>query len=232
MSIDLDLSAIQLAAKNSAANPWLMANVANVANLANEKQPNNHQSAEKLATLAGLATLAISQTPANAEKAPTVAPALDPGLPRLLGAAMALCDRTDASGKTRQDWRADIEAALPEHRGDLLALVQALMPKAMPPTVVAAAPNPAPTQTWRQHDKADQLHYWSCPQCLAVVKTDPAKPLPPFHAAQPWRAADKQWLAHWQQCPQCQTAGRTNTDRCTQGEDLFTAYQQAIETGK
>ena len=263
MSIDLDLSAIQLAAKNSAANPWLMANVANVANLANEKQPNNHQSAEKLATLAGLATLAISQTPANAEKAPTVAPALDPGLPRLLGAAMALCDRTDASGKTRQDWRADIEAALPEHRADLLALVQALMPKAMPPTVVAAAPNPAPTQTWRQHDKADQLHYWSCPQCLAVVKTgtgkrcttgqqlhdayieaatregrfigatpDPAKPLPPFHAAQPWRAADKQWLAHWQQCPQCQTAGRTNTDRCTQGEDLFTAYQQAIETGK
>lgn len=90
-----------------------------------------------------------------------------PELARLLGAAMALCDRTNATDKTRQDWRADIEAALPEHRANLLALVQALMPKAMPPTVVAAAPNPAPTQTWRQHDKANQLHYWNCPQCLA-----------------------------------------------------------------
>lgn len=181
----------------------------------------------------------------------------DPGLPRLLGAAMALCDRTNATDKTRQDWRADIEAALPEHRADLLALVQALMPKAKPPTVAPAAPNPAPTQTWRQHDKADQLHYWSCPQCLAVVKTgtgkrcttgqqlhdayieaatrerfigakpDPAKPLPPFHAAQPWRALDREFQAHYWQCPECKAGGRTRGPLCPSGAELSQKYELA-----
>lgn len=82
--------------------------------------------------------------------------------------------------------------------------------------VVASPSPPVPAQTWREADKADQLHYWNCAQCLAVVKSgtgkrcttgqqlhdayieaasrerfigakpDPAKPLPKFHHAQPW----------------------------------------------
>jgi rubredoxin len=276
MSIELDLSAIQLAAKRTVAGAGYVATAATVATTATKPadsvatvatvatvasshgQESTQKPAKSVASVATVATVASSQRLATPEKAPTVAPALDPGLPRLLGAAMALCDRTNASDKTRQDWRADIEATLPEHRADLLALVQALMPKAMPPTVVAAAPNPAPTQTWRQHDKADQLHYWSCPQCLAVVKTgtgkrcttgqqlhdayieaatregrfigatpDPAKPLPPFHAAQPWRALDREFQAHYWQCPECKAGGRTRGPLCPTGTELHQQYEQA-----
>lgn len=78
MSIDLDLSAIQLAAKNSATNPLLTANVAKAANFANEKQPDSPPSPEKLAGLATLAGLAVSNGLLTHEKAPTVAPDPDP----------------------------------------------------------------------------------------------------------------------------------------------------------
>ncbi len=121
----------------------------------------------------------------------------DPGLPRLLGAAMALCDRTNATDKTRQDWRADVEAALPEHRGDLLALVQALMPKAMPPTAPTEEPDTA------------------------------TKPMPAFHQAQEWRALDREFQAHYWQCPECKAGGRTRGPLCPTGAELHQQYEQA-----
>lgn len=37
-------------------------------------------------------------------------------------------------------------------------------PVALPVPVTPPAP-----ETWRQHDKADQAHYWACVQCKAVV---------------------------------------------------------------
>ncbi len=39
-------------------------------------------------------------------------------------------------------------------------------------TAPVIGPEPVPTplpETWRQHDKANQSHYWNCPQCKAVV---------------------------------------------------------------
>ena len=167
MAFDLDLNAIQSAAKKRTANPWLMANAANAANLANEKQPENP---EKLATLATLARLAISQTPTNAEKTPR---AFDPGLPWLLSAANQLCDATNASARERADWIADLTAALPEHRADLLALVQGFMPKATPPAVVApmtTATLPPSTSTWLAVRNAYYSHHHTCPVCIAAGK--------------------------------------------------------------
>lgn len=93
----------------------------------------------------------------------------DPAIARLLALAMALCDRTGASERAREGWRADIEQAAPEHRADLLALVLHLMPKPKAMPAMEPEPAPAPAQTWRQHDKADQAHYWACVQCRAVV---------------------------------------------------------------
>ena len=130
-------------------------------------------------------------------------PAPDPGMARLLALAMALCDRTGASDKARQDWRADIEQAAPEHRGHLLALVQGLMLKAMPPAVVAPAP------------------------------PDPAKPLPKFHVAQPWNEADKAYQAHHWNCPTCKAAARSgHSDRCATGQQLHDLYERAFEARK
>lgn len=101
----------------------------------------------------------------------------DPGMARLLALAMALCDRTGASEKERQDWRADIEQAAPEHRGHLLALVHSLMP-APPPTaleIAAPAPKPLPkfhvAQPWNKADKAYQAHHWNCPTCKAAARS-------------------------------------------------------------
>ena len=96
---------------------------------------------------------------------------------RLLAMAMALCDRTGASTKERQDWCADIEQAAPEHRGYLLALVQGLMPK--PPAVATPAPpdpaKPLPrfhvAQPWNVADKAYQAHHWSCATCKAAARS-------------------------------------------------------------
>ncbi len=167
MAFDLDLNAIQSAAKKRTANPWLMANAAN---LANEKQPEKPEKPEKLARLARLARLAISQTPTNAEKTPR---AFDPGWPWLLSAANQLCDATNASARERADWIADLTAALPEHRADLLALVQGFMPKATPPAVVApmtTATLPPSTSTWLAVRNAYYSHHHTCPVCIAAGK--------------------------------------------------------------
>ncbi|MBY0453420.1 MAG: hypothetical protein K2Q11_00865 [Burkholderiaceae bacterium] len=191
---------------------------------------------------------------------PVVAPSWsalppDTGMARLLALAMALCDRTGASDKARQDWHADIEQAVPQHRGDLLALLQRLVREAMPPAVVAVPSPSAPAlaTTWREADKADQAHHWSCKQCrtgakclegqrlsdayieaatrerFIGAKTDPAKPLPKFHAAQPWRAADKAYQAlHWS-CGTCKAAARSgHSERCIQGQHLYNLYEQAV----
>lgn len=142
--------------------------------------------------------------PATAPDWAPPAPLLDPGMARLLALAMALCDRTSASDKARQDWRADIEQAAPEHRGHLLALVQGLMREARSPAVVSPAATPSP-----------------------------AKPLPKFHVAQPWNVADKTYQAHHWSCTACRTAARSgHSDRCATGQHLHQLYEQAFEAGK
>lgn len=195
--------------------------------------------------------------PATAPDWTPPAPLPDSGMARLLALAIALCDRTGASEKTRQDWRADIEQAASEHRGHLLALLQGLMPKAMPPAVVAAPSPPAPAPTWRDADHADQSHYWACKQCrtgakcpkgqrlsdayieaasrerFIAAKTDPAKPLPKFHVAQPWNEVDKTYQAHHWSCDACKAYARSNghSQRCTEGQQLHSAYEQAAAKG-
>ena len=131
-------------------------------------------------------------------------PAPDPGPARLLALAMALCDRTGASEKERQDWHADIEQTPPGLRGGLYAHLLGQLPpapKAMPPAVVAPP--------------------------------DPAKPLPKFHVAQPWNKADKAYQAHHWNCPTCKAAARSgHSDRCATGQQLHDLYERAFEAGK
>ncbi|SEQ70237.1 hypothetical protein SAMN02982919_01034 [Giesbergeria anulus] len=186
------------------------------------------------------------------------APLPDPGMARLLALAMTLCDRTGASEKTRQDWRADIEQTPHGLRGGLYAHLLGQLPpphKPMPPAVVAvpSTPAPAPAPTWREADKADQSHHWSCAQCrtgakcpegqrlsdayieaasrerFIAAKTDPAKPLPKFHVAQPGNKADKTYQAHHWSCDACKAYARSNGhgQRCIEGQQLHSAYEQA-----
>lgn len=169
-------------------------------------------------------------------------PAPDPGMARLLALADRYCTAIQASDKAWQDWRADIEATAPNDwqglaqylRGELAKLVP--VAPAMPPKAVPTVPA---STTWRDADKADQLHYWGCPQCLAVVRTgtgtrcatgqqlhdtyievaarerfigakpDPAQPLPKFHSAQPWNEADRAYQAHHWSCTTCKAAARS-----------------------
>ena len=129
-------------------------------------------------------------------------PLPDPGIDRLLATAMALCDRTGATDKTRQDWRADIEAAAPEHRGHLLALVLGALPKPPPTAVVAAmapALKPLPKfsvhQPWNEADRAYQAHHWNCTSCKAAARSG------------------------------------GHSQRCTEGQHLYELYKQAFEAG-
>ena len=105
--------------------------------------------------------------------------ALPPPDPELLELAMAYCDHIGAGDKARKDWHTDIEATPVEQRGELAAYLRSQLPtpkpKAMPPAVVASPSPPVPAQIWREADKADQLHYWNCAQCLAVVKSGTGK---------------------------------------------------------
>ncbi|MBX9937026.1 MAG: hypothetical protein K2Y10_10600 [Burkholderiaceae bacterium] len=119
------------------------------------------------------------------------------------------------------------------------------------------APPPAPAQTWRDADHADQSHYWACKQCrtgakcpkgqrlsdayieaasrerFIAAKTDPAKPLSKFHVAQPWNEADKTYQAHHWSCDACKAYARSNghSQRCTEGQQLHSAYEQAATKG-
>lgn len=126
-------------------------------------------------------------------------PAPDPGIAPLLALAMALCDRTGASDKARQDWRTDIEQTPPGLRGDLQRYLQSQLP------MQASAPAKAP------------------------VQTPVPKPLPKFHVAQPWNVADRTYQAHHWSCPTCKAAARSggHSARCTEGQQLHSAYEQA-----
>ena len=73
MAFDLDLNAIQSAAKKRTANPWLMANAANPANLASQTAPNQPESPKSLAGLAELAGLAISHGRLTTRESPAAA---------------------------------------------------------------------------------------------------------------------------------------------------------------
>jgi hypothetical protein len=124
----------------------------------------------------------------------------DPGLPRLLGAAMALCNHTGASDKARADWHADIAATPVEQRGELAAYLQSQLPapslKAMP----------------------------SLPPMAGVNQP---KPMPKFDQAQAWRKADREFQAHYWQCPECKAGGRTRGPLCPTGAELHQQYEQA-----
>lgn len=130
-------------------------------------------------------------------------PLPDPGIDRLLATAMALCDRTGASDKARQDWRADIEQAAPEHRGHIQALVLGLMPKPTPTAVVAAlaqTPKPLPKfsvhQPWNLADRAYQAHHWNCTTCKVAARSG------------------------------------GHSQRCTEGQHLYDLYEQAAMATK
>lgn len=149
-------------------------------------------------------------------------------------------DKLHAAGN--REGVAELAPELHAHRAELVQMLQVLPPpnhEPAPDRPALPATTQAPAPTWREADKADQLHYWSCPWCLAVVRTgtgtrcttgqqlhdtyievasrerfigakpDPAQPLPKFHVAQPWNEADRAYQAHHWGCTTCKAAARS-----------------------
>jgi len=201
----IDMEAIRQAAKNKAATPCYPANAANAANAANGKHGeisnvSNVSSVSKVAT--GFANdrqaTEISRI-SNVSSVSKVAGGSNAPPDLSLPRLLALAMALCDRIEANEQERADWQADIEQAAPEHRGHLLELVHRLMPKP----------------------------PPIAVEIAAPPPKPLPRFHVAQPWRAADRAWLAHWGQCPQCKTAGRTNTARCAQGEDLFTNYQQA-----
>ncbi|MBX9934982.1 MAG: hypothetical protein K2Y10_00115 [Burkholderiaceae bacterium] len=215
----IDIQSIRQAAKNKAATTGDVATLATTAT----NQPQNR---DFVATVAAVATSprveAASLLPAPAQSVATVAtvaavatsPVVQPApsMAPLLALADRYCTAIGASDKAQQDWRADIEATPPDDRQGLAAYLRGELAKLVPPV----APKPAP------------------PAVVSPAATpSPAKPLPKFSVHQPWNEADRAYQAHHWNCTTCKAAARSgHSDRCVQGQQLHSAYEQAFEAAK
>ncbi|MBX9936536.1 MAG: hypothetical protein K2Y10_08070 [Burkholderiaceae bacterium] len=235
----IDIQAIRQAAKNKAAATGYTDNVDNVA----AKNYPNYPRYPHYPVIHGVEVALTS---------PRHSP--------LLALADNYCSAIQASDKACNDWRGDIEATAPNDRQGLAAYLRGELAKlvpvapAMPPKAVPTVPA---STTWRQADRADQLHYWSCTQCRTGPKCpqgqhlhdayievatrerfigaqpDPAKPLPKLHSAQSWNVADRAYQAHHWNCTTCKAAARSgHSERCVQGQHLYATYEQAFEAAK
>ena len=235
----IDIQTIRQAAKNKASTPCYPANAANEEKQGAISRISNVSSVSKVAGVAvnDFQATEISSVssisnvskvagggntlPALAHSVASVAsshgletlPPPDPGMAQLLALADRYCTAIQASDKARTDWRADIEATPPDDRQGLAAYLRGELAKLVPPV----APKPAP------------------PAVVSPAATpSPVKPLPKFSVHQPWNEADRAYQAHHWNCDACKAYARSNghSQRCTEGQQLHSAYEQAFEAGK
>lgn len=173
---------------------------------------------------------------------------------KLLELADRYCIATGGSEEARAQWRIDIEQTPPHLYQGLRAHFQKEMP-APAPAKLSAPPKQVPATAalaWPKANNADQAHFWACTECrtgnkcaegqrlndlymevalregrLVATRCAPKKTTIDWSVHAVWRKAYRDYYTHHCKCSMCKAASKSDSDRCAEGDRLYSAYQEA-----